>query len=778
MLVAGELTLGAEFPEFQSILEGVDEASGAGSEGFQVELVVRYADQAYSTSWTTAIFEVDTGKLIRQSTVRTKLQGGAMTVADLDFDSSKQLIVVGTLSQAVIDERITALGGGGGGAWGSITGTLSAQADLQSALDAKLTADTANVTAAGALMDSEVTNLAAVKAFDPSAYEPSDATILKDADIGVSVQAYNANYVVDATYVKTDQNFTNADHSKLDGIEALADVTDTTNVTAAGAAMLTGATFTGTVTATDFIGPLNGAVQFTAKNRSGGTITKGQAIAISGISGNTPEVTLADADAATMPAFGLAATTASDNNDLEIVTFGSLKGIQTDYAGWAVGQPIYVATTAGTLTNVPPTGEAAKIQNIGTVERVHSSNGTIKVGGAGRSNATPNLDEGNVFIGNASNQSAARALVVADTTGLQADLDGKLGNSEVTNLAQVKAFDTTDYATSAQGTTADNALQNLVEDTTPQLGGNLDLQTHSIVGNGGTSGITVSADGSIVVSTAGGLGLNVFGAGTKVADVVSTDSGIVQYRMRSDLTDKRVVALDYLGTTVHSQIRFGNESVDIAGAAIGTPFATFNSTGASGAFVVDEDDMVSDSATRLPTQQSVKAYVDAGLTSADSYEFVTRTGTGSLALVQNAWTDLTWATAVDNYGTGITWSGTNPERLTVTETGIYRISGTLDFYSTSTRAQGTAKIQVNGVDVSGASWLGATYIRSNSNTWAHWPMSVASKPLQLTAGDYVTIAAVEVTGAGTNNPPLASDNGLTEISVVLSRSEINLERVR
>ncbi len=44
------------------------------------------------------------------------------------------------------------------------------------------------------------------------------------------------------------------DGAKLDGIEASADVTDTANVTAAGAAMLTGATFTGAVTATSFSG--------------------------------------------------------------------------------------------------------------------------------------------------------------------------------------------------------------------------------------------------------------------------------------------------------------------------------------------------------------------------------------------------------------------------------------------------------------------------------------------------------------------------------------------
>jgi len=41
------------------------------------------------------------------------------------------------------------------------------------------------------------------------------------------------------------------DGAKLDGVEASADVTDTANVTAAGAAMLTGATFTGSITAPD-----------------------------------------------------------------------------------------------------------------------------------------------------------------------------------------------------------------------------------------------------------------------------------------------------------------------------------------------------------------------------------------------------------------------------------------------------------------------------------------------------------------------------------------------
>jgi hypothetical protein len=55
---------------------------------------------------------------------------------------------------------------------------------------------------------------------DFGTYEPADATILRDADIGVNVQAYNANTVSDASYVHTDNNYTTAEKDKLAGIEA------------------------------------------------------------------------------------------------------------------------------------------------------------------------------------------------------------------------------------------------------------------------------------------------------------------------------------------------------------------------------------------------------------------------------------------------------------------------------------------------------------------------------------------------------------------------------
>lgn len=56
-------------------------------------------------------------------------------------------------------------------------------------------------------------------------------------------------------------------------------------------------------------------------------------------------------------------------------------------------------------------------------------------------------------------------------------------------------------------------------------------------------------------------------------------------------------------------------NVEAAGAVMES-----DTTTASMSFVVDEDDMVSDSDTKVPTQQSVKAYVDAAITLEKSYQ--------------------------------------------------------------------------------------------------------------------------------------------------------------
>jgi len=89
-----------------------------------------------------------------------------------------------------------------------------------------------------------------------------------------------------------------------------------------------------------------------------------------------------------------------------IVTLGRLNGFDT--SAFSAGNTLYVQTgsggVSGSLTNVAPTGSGNLIQNIGKVTKADPS-GQVRVGGAGRTNATPNLDKGYLFIGNDTDQS-------------------------------------------------------------------------------------------------------------------------------------------------------------------------------------------------------------------------------------------------------------------------------------------------------------------------------------------------------------------------------------
>lgn len=258
---------------------------------------------------------------------------------------------------------------------------------------------------------------------------------------------------------------------------------------------------------------LNGAIRFKAKNDSGGVINKGQVVYIKGISGTVPTVDLARANsAATMPAFGLALANANDQAEMQIITFGNLTDVNTTTYSLSLNDTVYVsAATAGALTNSAPAGEANLIQNIGRVIRADAAAGIIKVGGAGRSNATPNLDDGKIFKGNASNQAESVALSSIALSELNDDLSYL---TPANNLSDVS--------------NASTARTNL------GLAIGSDVQAYDagladIAGIPTTDGVFIVGNGTNFVAEIGSTARTSLGLGTAAVEDVGTTAGdIVQ----------------------------------------------------------------------------------------------------------------------------------------------------------------------------------------------------------------------------------------------------------
>jgi hypothetical protein len=272
---------------------------------------------------------------------------------------------------------------------------------------------------------------------------------------------------------------------------------------------------------------VSGAIIFQAQ--AGEALTKGDVVYVSGVSGNTPVVSKADADdASKMPAYGLAEADANLNAAVNVVTFGTLYDLDT--SSFAAGDIVYVSTTAGAITDTAPTGESSLLQNIGTVIRSHASAGSIKVGGAGRTNATPNLNDGNVFIGNASNQAEARALTGDDISG------GTITSFASTGIDD-NATSTAITIDSSQNTTFAGTITSgdiIISEGTPLLriqdsdGTNQYTQLTNTNGNTYVGSRNDTADGNILIGGYGGGSFTEFARWSDAGNLTQKNNLIVQ----------------------------------------------------------------------------------------------------------------------------------------------------------------------------------------------------------------------------------------------------------
>ena len=349
------------------------------------------------------------------------------------------------------------------------------------------------------------------------------------------------------------------DGTKLDGIEALADVTDATNVAAAGAVM-----------DTDF--STNGVMVRTASGTYTNRTITGTANAITisngdGVSGD-PTIDISDnptiggTDSIILPL----GTTAQRNGT---PTEGMLRGNTTTNNIEYYDGTTWVDLTAGAGGGItalvddttPQLGGMLDVngQSIGdgTLELLKFTETASAVNEITITNAATTGSPSITATGDDTNVGllidtkgtgtlalgSADSVVTMDGTSISGTLikdEDNMASNSATHLAtqqSIKAY-------------ADTKLANVVEDTTPQLGGDLDLNGNQITSPDGTDLIDIP-NGSIDLQTA------------------STS--------RLDITD--------------SGVRLG-----AANARVTT--------------ILDEDTMTSDSATALATQQSIKAYAD------------------------------------------------------------------------------------------------------------------------------------------------------------------------
>jgi hypothetical protein len=308
--------------------------------------------------------------------------------------------------------------------------------------------------------------------------------------------------------------------------------------------------------------------------------------------------------------------------------------------------------------------------------------------------------------------------VISETSSSNIEIPDVAGNTDKylkLNSAET-AFEWSTLSTSS-------GLGNLVEDTTPQLGGQLDVNGNAI-GDGTNELITFTEDASAVnhvnieneatgsgpiISSAGddtnidvkihgkNTGNVVLADGTDTTKELSIEVSSATTAKTATLatahTDDRTITLpDATDTLVGKDTTdtLTNKTITAAANTLTIASTDLTDTGdiIRDSDILDEDDMTSNSATFPPSQQSTKAYSDARSS--------TRVTLAGGAQVIATATDTKVQFDTETWDLDSEFDSTTNYRFTPLRAGKYIFTATLDFQATGGGAERRVSVYKNG----------------------------------------------------------------------------------
>jgi len=224
----------------------------------------------------------------------------------------------------------------------------------------------------------------------------------------------------------------------------------------------------------------------------------------------------------------------------------------------------------------------------------------------------------------------------------------------------VASFDSNDFGVSSGAVSLNDAV---VKSVTTDSGA-LTPSSHGFTINGG-EGVDVTHSGTTITVAGEDASDSNKGIASFDSGDFSVTSGAVTL---ADSTNGAVLTVN--GTTSEVEVSRSNGTVtvglpDNVVVGGGLTATTFTLAGVAVTAILDEDDLTSDRADALATQQSIKAYVDSQVTAQD-LDFAGDSGTGAVDLDSQSLTIAGTANEIETSASGQTLTVGLPAAVTVT----------------------------------------------------------------------------------------------------------------